>query len=242
MSKGRKVFYFTLLVSIIFIFIYHNNSKQNELVKVLNIPLKNILSDDNILKVSSQRQIFLIEAHMNKERSLDNARQACSVESAGKNFSLEIKYFMKMFLKKYLARTNPDMEVYFIFLTNSSEGINMKYSELVDGLLSYSNIHLRYLYPKEFSKGTKLEKFFERDALNKSLFPVGHAADIIRVLILNKYGGQYLDLDIISLMPLAAINRVNFACAESENMVANGVMNVDTNEQGGKLFSEKYLE
>lgn len=134
------------------------------------------------------------------------------------------------------------MDIYFIFLTNSSDGINMKYSELIDGLLSYSNIHLRYLYPKEFSKGTKLENFFERDAMNKSLFPVGHAADIVRVLILNKYGGQYLDLDIISLMPITAINRVNYACAESENMAANGVMNLDTDEFGGKKFSEKYLE
>jgi mannosyltransferase OCH1-like enzyme len=134
------------------------------------------------------------------------------------------------------------MDVYFVFLTNSSDGINMKYSELVDGLLSYSNIHLRYLYPKEFSKGTKLENFFEREAMNASLFPVGHAADIVRVLILNKYGGQYLDLDIISLMPITAINRVNYACAESENMVANGVMNLDTDELGGKKFSEKYLQ
>jgi hypothetical protein len=86
MNKARKAFYFILLATIIFIFLYHGNhiNKRNkELLTILNLPLKNILSDDATLKVSSKHQIFLIEAHMNKERSLDNARQACSVESAG---------------------------------------------------------------------------------------------------------------------------------------------------------------
>lgn len=58
-------------------------NKIQKLVSVLKLPLKNIMSDEAQLKVSSKRQIFLIEAHMNKERSLENARQACSVESAG---------------------------------------------------------------------------------------------------------------------------------------------------------------
>jgi lactosylceramide 4-alpha-galactosyltransferase len=118
----------------------------------------------------------------------------------------------------------------------------MKYSEIIDGLLSYPNIHLRYLNPIEFSKGTKLENFFQRGAMAKSSYPIEHTADVMRVLILNKYGGQYLDLDIISLVPLSVINRQNFACCESDNIVANGIMNMDADENGGKAVSNRYLE
>lgn len=136
---------------------------------------------------------------------------------------------------------NPNMEIYFILLTNSN-GINLKYSEVVDALLSYPNLHIRYLNPKEFSKGTKLENFFQRNAMENSTHPLEHAADIMRVLILNKYGGQYLDLEIFSLMPLSTIEKQNFACIESDNVVANGIMNMDAEDFGGRAVSNLYLE
>lgn len=121
-----------------------------------------------------------------------------------------------------------------MLLTNSN-GINLKYSELVDALLSYQNLHIRYLNPVEFSKGTKLENFFQRNAMENSTHPLEHTADIMRVLILNKYGGQYLDLDIFSLMLLSTTEKQNFACTDSENMVANGITNMDNDDEN---FSE----
>lgn len=140
-----------------------------------------------------------------------------------------------------LARTNPDMDIYFMFGTKT-DGVNLLLNDLVQGLLSYPNIHLRYVNPIEFSKGTKLETFFQRRAMENSSYILEHTADVMRVLILNKYGGQYLDLDIVSLVPLSVINRQNFACCESDNMAANGIMNLDADEQGGKAISNKYLE
>lgn len=121
-----------------------------------------------------------------------------------------------------------------------SDGVNLKLNELVEGLISYPNIHLRYINPIEFSKGTKLENFFQRGAMDNSSFPIEHAADVLRILTLNKYGGQYLDLDIISLVPISVINRPNSACAENDVVIANGIMNFDVEE--GKAISNKYLE
>lgn len=47
--------------------------------------LKNILSDDDeILKSELHKKIFFIESHQSYNRRLENSRQACSVESAGK--------------------------------------------------------------------------------------------------------------------------------------------------------------
>ncbi|KAG5671232.1 hypothetical protein PVAND_001441 [Polypedilum vanderplanki] len=119
--------------------------------------LHNILINDEILNNSKQKKIFFIESHTNRDRKLENARQACSVESG--------------------ARTNPDMDIYFIFVTNSS-GIDMQYSDLIDVLMSYNNIHLRFLNPIEFSKGTILEDFFQDDKLKDSNYQIEHMSDI----------------------------------------------------------------
>lgn len=150
----------------------------------------------------------------------------------------------KKSIKKFnfLARINPDYKIYFLFCTNST-GVDLKVSELVEALLSYPNINLRYINPKEFSKGTKLEDFFARGVLNKSSYPLEHLSDIMRVLILNRYGGQFLDLDLISLVPLSDINRPNSACIEQfYNYIAPGIIHLDNDEHGGKEISEKYLE
>jgi lactosylceramide 4-alpha-galactosyltransferase len=132
------------------------------------------------------------------------------------------------------------MEIYFMFGTNS-DGVNMKYSEILEALLSYPNIHFRYFNPLEFSKGTILENFFKLGALEKSFFPLEHTSDVIRVLTLNKYGGQYLDLDVISLTPLSTINRSNFACWQ-DDLIANSILNLDVDEFGGKMISNKIME
>ena len=45
--------------------------------------LKNILSDEGKLLKSNGSQIFFIETHLDELRDVKNAKQACSVESAG---------------------------------------------------------------------------------------------------------------------------------------------------------------
>lgn len=45
--------------------------------------MKNLLSDDEMLKSEKFKKIFFIESHQENNRSLTNPRQACSVESAG---------------------------------------------------------------------------------------------------------------------------------------------------------------
>lgn len=101
---------------------------------------------------------------------------------------------------------------------------------------------MRFLNVLEYSKGTRLQNFFERDELGNSLFPIEHASDVIRALTLNKYGGQYLDTDVISLQPLSKLNLSNHACAELKDMIANGLYALDTDEYGGKPITEKLLE
>lgn len=186
-----------------------------------SISIENILKSEESLRNISKNKIFFLETHMDKERSLTDYGQACSVESA--------------------AVVNPDADIYFIFASNA-DGINLKFTELIYQLKHYSNIHLAYVNPFEFSKDTPAENFFNSKIMESSAFPIEHMADVLRILILNRFSGQYLDLDVFSLKPLSKINRKNFACVESENLICNGIMNLDTDENGGKAITNKYLE
>jgi Glycosyltransferase sugar-binding region containing DXD motif len=134
---------------------------------------------------------------------------------------------------------NPDMEIYFSLVTKSN-GVNLKYSNLTSALTSYPNVHFRFLNPVEFSKGTPLEEFFAQNKMQKSTNPIEHLSDVVRVLLLNRFGGQYLDLDVLSLMPISVINRNNFACPETKNIITNAIINMDL--EGGKAISQLYLE
>jgi hypothetical protein len=87
-ESGRRVFVSIFLISATLLLLYSANSindgdREKEFVFLSNLPLKNILSDEATLNVSAKHQVFLIETHMDKERELTNARQACTVESAG---------------------------------------------------------------------------------------------------------------------------------------------------------------
>jgi hypothetical protein len=47
--------------------------------------LKSYKFDETRLENSQSQQIFFLETHLEGRRSIKNARQACSVEAAGKN-------------------------------------------------------------------------------------------------------------------------------------------------------------
>lgn len=124
------------------------------------------------------------------------------------------------------------MEIYLIFATDSTK-VDLKFSDTVNALMSNPNIHLRYLNLIEFSKETPLEDFMTEGLLYESKFPIEHTSDILRMLILYKYGGLYLDLDVITLVPFNLINfdefngTKSFACDEDEIDVATGILYID---------------
>lgn len=105
------------------------------------------------------------------------ARQACAVESA--------------------AKMNPDLEVYLLFTAPINLRNSTLKNKIVTQLLSYPNIHVRHLHFEKYFMGSPLEKWYKGGALKASRWPRSHASDALRFLTLWKYGGTYLDLDVI---------------------------------------------
>ncbi|XP_012254710.2 lactosylceramide 4-alpha-galactosyltransferase-like [Athalia rosae] len=158
------------------------------------------------------RNIFFHETScFGEEGAVLNARQACAVESA--------------------AKMNPKMTIYLLFV--SPVKFSNASKEIVRQLTSYDNIRIRHILMEKYTKGTPLEEWYASDILKKSLWPRSHMSDILRYLTLWKYGGIYLDLDVVVMTSLEGFT--NFAGAEDWEDVAAGVLGFGTTGLGRRM-------
>jgi lactosylceramide 4-alpha-galactosyltransferase len=131
------------------------------------------------------------------------------------------------------------MKVFLVFVSKHGE-IKIPKTPLIESVLSYENVHFKWLDLHEFSIGSPLEDFIKNDRLKESIFIVAHTADALRYLLLWKYGGTYLDSDVIAMKPSDSIP-LNYACEDVGNFVLNGILNVENNEKG-KSFAELFMK
>lgn len=168
----------------------------------------NSLQDISEVKPTPGRSIFFHETSCSSYRNgkiVINSRQACAVESA--------------------ALTNPN---YDVFLLYTSPGLikfeNTQSDRYLHALLSYKNVRILHLDYSKYTNNTPLEDLYKYGKIESSSFPQSHASDVLRYLTLFKYGGIYLDLDVIVVKSLEDLEP-NYAGVESEWNVAAGILN-----------------
>ncbi|XP_076649313.1 lactosylceramide 4-alpha-galactosyltransferase-like [Halictus rubicundus] len=163
-------------------------------------------------KPIGDRNIFFHETSCFDDAGLVlNARQACAVESA--------------------AKMNPSMNVYLLFLSQS--GISNRSKEMFNQLQKYPNIKIRRIFADEYVKRTPLDEWYKDDVLKKSRWPRSHMSDILRYLTLWKFGGIYLDLDVVVTTSLERMT--NFAGAEDWDSIAAGIVGFDLTPTGRQV-------
>ncbi|XP_022916278.1 lactosylceramide 4-alpha-galactosyltransferase-like [Onthophagus taurus] len=104
-------------------------------------------------------------------------RDACAVEAA--------------------SRTNKNTEVFVLYTHPIRSGKKDLY---LNAVLSYKNVNFIYLDVKKYIKGTPLEKLFHTRKLNRDF-----VKELLALLTLYRYGGIYLDLDVLILRDLKRI-------------------------------------
>lgn len=127
---------------------------------------------------------------------------------------------------------NPTWDVFLLFASpvgfvNNTE----KRSPLVDALQSYANLHMRNVNLWSYAQGTPISEWLQDGQLFQSKYLNSHTSDFLRYLSLYKYGGTYLDLDVVVQKPFDSI-KPNYAGAESEKFVAAGVLNFEHDDFG----------
>ncbi|XP_078521957.1 alpha-1,4-N-acetylglucosaminyltransferase-like [Lissotriton helveticus] len=144
--------------------------------------------------------IFFIET---TDRMFPPALVVCSIESA--------------------ARTYPDRPVYFLMkgLTkNIPITLKSNYTELFL-LASLKNVHILPLSFEELFKDTPLYSWYHQVDPSLQRFWIHHVSDACREALLWKYGGIYMDTDVISLKP---IQIEDFLVAESFSLCSSAVL------------------
>ncbi|KAK9883259.1 hypothetical protein WA026_001445 [Henosepilachna vigintioctopunctata] len=185
------------------------------------------LTDISFLDIRKGKSIFFHEtscnSHINGKISI-TSREACAVESA--------------------ALLNPNLDVYLLY---TSPGIfkfeGTESDRFLQALLSYENIEINHLDYEKYTRGTPLEKLYSEGNIEASQYAMSHASDVLRYLTLWKYGGIYLDLDIVVIKSLENLPP-NFSGCESKENVAAGIIGFqpEKTDNGHKLVEECIMD
>lgn len=131
---------------------------------------------------------------------------------------------------------NPHLNVFVTFVSLGGDD-KLKMSPVLAAMLAYPNIHLNRLDLREISTGSPLEGFIKSDRLHSSEFIVSHTSDVLRLLLMWKYGGTYLDTDVIVRKRLDSVGS-NFVCNDVANTVNGAVMNFENNKTSRVIVEE----
>lgn len=147
-------------------------------------------------------------------------RQACAVESA--------------------ANLNAYWDVFVLFASpvgyasggsggsgSGGGGDQQQPSDAINAALqAYPNIHMRNVNLWTYANDTPIQQWLLSGRLFRSKYLNSHTSDLLRYVSLYKWGGTYLDLDVIVQQPLDTI-APNYAGAQEPNLIASGVLNFD---------------
>ncbi|KAH8263394.1 hypothetical protein KR044_008247 [Drosophila immigrans] len=168
------------------------------------------------------RAIFFLETKcQSSESNTLNARQACAIESA--------------------AFHNPNFQVFVLFA--NPKVIDPK-DPFITIIRSYRNVHLRQLNIWRYAKETPVEDWIVRDNKFMSIYPTEHTSDLLRFLTLFRFGGIYLDMDIVVLRSLEELP-LNYVGMQINGDVSNAVLSLKPMGIGhevGKLFLRDFQQ
>lgn len=153
---------------------YLNPSQKQLISCYFDDKLPNSLLELNPPEVD-KNSIFFIETSCKHKNGINlNLRQSCAVESA--------------------ANLNPNLKVFVLFVSPTFINNN---SDVIKRLDMYSNVYLRHINFIKYSLNTPLQDFVTSNTIFTSLWPVSHTSDLLRFLTLWKFGGTYMDLDVV---------------------------------------------
>ncbi|XP_076267036.1 lactosylceramide 4-alpha-galactosyltransferase-like isoform X2 [Rhynchophorus ferrugineus] len=208
------VYYITNFKTVTLYKFYYNYAKSNSTLICHFLDTYDSLTNIQDTKIVEDTSIFFVETSC---KSYDNGhliinpRQACAVESA--------------------ALLNPNRMIYFLYFSPDSQSTES--SRILRMLQSYSNIKFLHVNMDKFVEGSPVDNFWKSRKIHTGKYPLSHSSDVIRYLLLWKYGGIYADLDVVVVKNLDTLPE-NFAGAEDQRNLNSGVMGFSKHGIGHK--------
>lgn len=224
-----KILIVFLSLTIIFMWFF-DHPKKDQLIKIVKnsfITPTFLLEDIDEAVVrpclnESDHQIFFLETSCAEKCECPakfSDRTICAIEST--------------------ARLHPDHKIYVLFVNSDGFEANHKIN-LLQKVFEYKNVFLRKVNLTKYSVDTPLEQFFASKRHVHSDYMKTHLSDVLRLLTLWKYGGMYLDTDIVCVKNFSPLG-VNYAASENFDTVMNGILNFGGDELG-RSFAQQCVE
>lgn len=208
-----------LVLSIVTPLIFYIRSDE------MNFPLRNnylLIEELMDLNANDGKNVFFIESsqmkqHKKPRKMTLTARQACAIESA--------------------AIMNPHLKI-FVLVTAHFKIKYIPRTTEITNLKTFENVQFKFLNMTKLARDSPMEDFIDSGALLNSSFITTHTSDVLRLLILWKYGGTYLDLDMIVRKRLD-IFPSNYACADVPSAMNGAIINFDLHD--GRRLVEIFM-
>ncbi|XP_022814765.1 lactosylceramide 4-alpha-galactosyltransferase-like [Spodoptera litura] len=141
-----------------------------------------------------------------------NSRQACSIESA--------------------ARAHPRRQIYVLF---SGPIMKLVYQRsCIAKLRLLPNVHFARVHIEEYAKNTPLDGLVASNEFKESKWRIEHTSDVLRYLTLYKWGGVYLDTDIMVVKSLTPLGH-NWVAKEDNGLVNAAAIAISMDHLGRRL-------
>lgn len=170
-----------------------------------------LLSAENTKFSPEANSIFF---HETSCRSSLMQRQACAIESA--------------------ARIHPNKQIYVLFSSPVSED-TLRNSSLAK-LSSYLNVNFARVHIAEYARNTPLEELVANKEFYRSMWWVEHTSDVLRSLTLYKWGGVYLDTDMLVVKSLTSLGN-NWVTKEIPVLLNGAAIAISKDGVGRKLIN-----
>lgn len=117
-------------------------------------------------------------------------------------------------------------------------------SPLLKALKSYPNVHFRNSYLPKLVEHTPVQKWFATGKLFKtSAFPPTHLSDFLRFLLMYKFGGVYIDFDLLILKSLDTLEPNYFPREEPwQGGITGSAIVCFTHDRIGHVMARLILE
>lgn len=129
----------------------------------------------------------------------------------------------------------------FFHFSSSKFLVNESSSTRIQVLFSYKNVNIKFINIKSYFSKTPISNLFSTKIIFKSKDSKTHLSDAFRQVTMWRYGGYYLDLDMIVRKPLDSLP-YNSVCVEryTDNYVNVAYMKIHKNS--GKKLQQTVLE
>ena len=193
------------------------------------------LNDVNLYKegVNSVKKALIISKSLDKPT---NEKYNIFVYWIGSN----VNYKHSVVIKSFLSTQNLENATLKIYCD-----VDISKNKVFERYLSFKQIEFNIFNVDEEIKGTLFEKFKFIDEIKNHHFNPAYESDFFRILMLHKYGGFYIDFDILILRDLSPLLKFDFLYqwgAYPNNMINGAIMHLKKNSISNNLLTEKLLE